>query len=243
MSTILALSPKIEHELTNISNYSGLIKDLHLDEFPAACLHGAIIYDKDGKVEKSTTLDPKFVLGVTDLMKKHNKTTMLYVADWVAMASLEQGGKTDWEAVSRGFDPMVKDERDTEFLNKVLAGEEKIGKIFLPMDEELVPGQLISIRDFDSLLILLILDFLLLLRAEFPNTPFKTTRALPYIIEIVAETVDKSAALAFFCDKYNVKPENVMTFGDGENDVGMLTASGFGVSMGNAMDAPRLAAE
>ena len=68
---------------------------------------------------------------------------MLYVADWVAMASLEQGGKTDWEAVSRGFDPMVKDERDTEFLSKVLAGEEKIGKIFLPMDEELVPGQLI----------------------------------------------------------------------------------------------------
>ena len=95
----------------------------------------------------------------------------------------------------------------------------------------------------DSLLISLNPDFLLLLRAEFPNTPFKTTRALPYIIEIVAEEVDKSAALAFFCDKYNVKPENVMTFGDGENDVGMLTASGFGVSMGNAMDAPRLAAE
>jgi hypothetical protein len=33
------------------------------------------------------------------------------------------------------------------------------------------------------------------------------------------------------------------TQGDGENDVGMLTAAGFGVSMGNAMDAPRLAAE
>lgn len=98
-------------------------------------------------------------------------------------------------------------------------------QIFLPMDEELVP------------------QFLDLLRTEFPNTPFKTTRALPYIIEIVAENVDKSGALAYFCDKYNVKAENVMTFGDGENDVGMLTAAGFGVSMGNAMDAPRKAAE
>jgi hydroxymethylpyrimidine pyrophosphatase-like HAD family hydrolase len=112
------------------------------------------------------------------------------------------------------------------------------------MDEEVVP------------------EFLDLLRSEFPNTPFKTTRALPYIIEIgtsfstsnpepaanisrftVAENVDKSGALAYFCDKYNVKPENVMTFGDGENDVGMLTAAGFGVSMGNAMDAPRAAAD
>lgn len=119
---------------------SGLIEDLHLDAFPSACLHGAIIYDKDGKIVQSTHLDPKFVLGVTELMKKHNKTTMLYVADWVAMATLEEGGKTDWEAVSRGFDPMVKDERTTDFLAKVLKGEEKIGKIFLPMDEEVVPG-------------------------------------------------------------------------------------------------------
>lgn len=50
-------------------------------------------------------------------------------------------------------------------------------------------------------------------------------------------------ALAYFCDKYNVKPENVLSFGDGENDVEMLKASGYGVSMGNAMDAPRIAAE
>jgi hypothetical protein len=115
------------------------------------------------------------------------------------------------------------------------------------MDEELVP------------------EFLDLLHATFPTTPFKTTRALPYIIEIVAEGVDKSVALSYFCGKFGVKAENVMTFvsrrrrlltplrgaadegcreqGDGENDVGMLTAAGFGVSMGNAMDAPRIAAE
>lgn len=62
------------------------------------------------------------------------------------------------------------------------------------MDEEVVP------------------EFLELLRSTFPDTPFKTTRALPYIIEIVAETVDKSQALAYFCNKFNIKPENVMTF-------------------------------
>ncbi len=204
---------------------SGLISDCDLGVFPAGCLHGAIIYDNKGNVEKYTAIEPSFVQRVTELMKKHNKTTMLYVADWVAMASLEQGGKTDWEAVSRGFDPCVQDEREGDFLQRVLDGTEKIGKIFLPMDEEVVP------------------EFLDLLRKEFPNDKFKTTRALPYIIEIVNEEVDKSAAMAYFCNKFDVKPENVMTFGDGENDVGMLTACGFGVSMGNAMDAPRNAAD
>lgn len=181
------------------------------------------------------------MLGVTELMKRHNKTTMLYVADWVGMASLEQGGR-DWHAVSKGFDPCVKDVRDSNFLQQVLDGEEKIAKIFLPMDEEFVPF------------------FLDLLRSEFPNTPFKTTRALPYIIEIgwffqnfssrsddfdpymnisVAETVDKSGALAYFCEKYNISPSNVITFGDGENDVGMFRASGYSVSMANAMPLPK----
>lgn len=92
------------------------------------------------------------------------------------------------------------------------------------MDEEVVP------------------EFLDLLRTTFPNTPFKTTRALPYIIEIVAEGVDKSVALSYFCGKFGIKPENVITFGDGENDVGMFNASGYSVHMGNAMQAPRDAA-
>ncbi|KAM0755648.1 HAD-like protein [Meredithblackwellia eburnea MCA 4105] len=202
-----------------------LIDDLDISKFPAGCLHGAILYDPQGNVEQHRSLEPTFVRGVTDLMKKHNKTTMLYVADWVAMASLEQGGKTDWEAVSRGFDPCVRDARETDFLDKVASGEEKIGKIFLPMDEEDVP------------------TFLDLLKTSFPDTPFKTTRALPYIIEIVADGVDKSGALEYFCSKFDIKPENVLTFGDGENDVGMFKAAGYAVSMGNAMEAPRKAAD
>lgn len=106
-----------------------MIKELGISEFPTACLHGAIIYDKDGNIEQHSPLDPTFVLGVTELMKKHNKTTMLYVAEWVAMASLEQGGTTDWEAVSRGFDPSIRDSRDGAFLELVKAGKEQIGKV------------------------------------------------------------------------------------------------------------------
>ncbi len=34
----------------------------------------------------------------------------------------------------------------------------------------------------------------------------------------------------------NIKPENVITFGDGENDIGMLEVAGAGVAMENASE-------
>ncbi|GAA5857546.1 hypothetical protein JCM8547_009332 [Rhodosporidiobolus lusitaniae] len=202
-----------------------LVTQLNIEEFPAACMHGAIIYDKDRNIEQSTSLDPHFVRDVSRLMRDHNKSTFLYVEDWNAMVTKEENGTKDWEQVARGFDPEVRDERKSDFMQRVLKKKEVISKIFLPMDEEVVP------------------EYIQLLEKKFANVPFKITRALPYIIEIVAEGVDKSAALAFFCAKYDIKPENVLTFGDGENDCGMFAASGHSVSMGNAMPKPKQVAK
>ncbi|GAA5987998.1 hypothetical protein JCM5350_007856 [Sporobolomyces pararoseus] len=202
-----------------------LVQQLNIEEFPAACLHGAIIYDKDRNIEQAMALEPHFVRDVSRLMRKHNKSTFLYVADSVAMVTKEENGSQDWEQVTRGFDPCVTDERESDFMQKVLKGQAKIGKMFLPMDENVVP------------------EYIELIEKSFPGVAFKITRALPYIIEIVAEGVDKSAALAFFCAKFNIKPQNVITFGDGENDCGMFEASGYSVHMANAMAKPRATAK
>ncbi|CEQ40372.1 SPOSA6832_01956, partial [Sporobolomyces salmonicolor] len=109
-----------------------LVQQLGVEEWPAACMHGAIIYDKDRNVEQSMSLDPHFVRDVSRLMRQHNKSTFLYVADSVAMVSKEEGGSKDWEQVTRGFDPVVNDERDTDFMKRVLKGKEKIGKVNVP---------------------------------------------------------------------------------------------------------------
>ena len=45
---------------------------------------------------------------------------------------------------------------------------------------------------------------------------------------------DKSQTLMVLADIYNVKPENVMAFGDSFNDMYMLAWAGTGVAMGNA---------
>lgn len=232
-----------------ISSCRPLIAELGIEDMPTGCMHGAVIYNNKQEIEQQMYLDPHFVRDVSRLMRKHNKSTFLYVEEWNAMVTKEENGTKDWEQVARGFDPAVRDERETDFMQRVLKGKERINKvrslfcvcvthlnvprdadvdsllpqlqIFLPMDEEVVP------------------QFLDLLDKEFPNVPFKTTRALPYIIEIVAEGVDKSAALAYFCAKYNVKAQNVITFGDGENDVGMFEAAGYSVAMANGMQKPK----
>ena len=45
---------------------------------------------------------------------------------------------------------------------------------------------------------------------------------------------DKSQTLMVLANIYNVKPENVMAFGDSFNDMYMLAWAGTGVAMGNA---------
>ncbi|EOR01113.1 hypothetical protein E3P92_03588 [Wallemia ichthyophaga] len=203
------------------------INDMRIEcdllDMPVGACHGAIIYNPDGTVQSQQKINKNTVLSVVDMMMKHNKTCMLYEHDKVHCVSLEERPDKDFFEISKGFDPSISDKRGTDFLEKVDKEEVVICKIFCPMEETVI-------EDFMTLL---------LHEPRFPRDSFKLTRALPYIIELCPPGVDKAVALAHFCKVYGIAPENTITFGDGENDVGMFKASGFSCSMGNAMKAPR----
>ena len=59
-------------------------------------------------------------------------------------------------------------------------------------------------------------------------------RSFPNYLEVVAAGVSKARALEKVCDLINVSLDNVVAFGDGENDLPMLQVAGFSVAMGNA---------
>lgn len=59
-------------------------------------------------------------------------------------------------------------------------------------------------------------------------------RSRPVLIEILPKGVDKAFGLGRLCEYLNVKPEEVMTLGDEENDLAMISFAGKGVAMGNA---------
>lgn len=64
----------------------------------------------------------------------------------------------------------------------------------------------------------------------------KTLISGDHIIEIVRDDVNKGVALKYLAEQYGIKREEIIAFGDSENDIDMLTFAGTGVAMGNAFE-------
>jgi Cof subfamily protein (haloacid dehalogenase superfamily) len=56
----------------------------------------------------------------------------------------------------------------------------------------------------------------------------------PYFLEIMNQGINKRAALSFLLNHLNIEPKQLMSFGDGLNDLPMLEYSGVSIAMGNA---------
>jgi len=57
------------------------------------------------------------------------------------------------------------------------------------------------------------------------------TTSLPYMLEIGNPEVTKGSGLSFVTERLGVALDRVVAFGDGENDVELLEAAGFGVAV------------
>lgn len=58
----------------------------------------------------------------------------------------------------------------------------------------------------------------------------------PTFLEIMNPNVSKGNGVRFLLEKYGLSPDEVMAFGDAENDLEMLSAVKYGVAMENAND-------
>lgn len=65
----------------------------------------------------------------------------------------------------------------------------------------------------------------------------------PLGIDIVPKGGGKQAGIQAYMEANGLKPENIMAFGDGENDIEMLKFAGIGVAMGNASDSVKAIAD
>jgi hypothetical protein len=69
------------------------------------------------------------------------------------------------------------------------------------------------------------------------------TRSQAEYIEFTDVSVSKSGALAWLCERLGVRREQVVTLGDGMNDVDMLAWAGLGVAVAEAAEPVRAAAD
>lgn len=70
------------------------------------------------------------------------------------------------------------------------------------------------------------------LREAFPHGA-SFLKSKPYFLEIAPEGVDKGKSLLRLAEHLGLSRDEVMAFGDGQNDVAMIVAAGTGVSMAN----------
>ena len=69
------------------------------------------------------------------------------------------------------------------------------------------------------------------------------TSAYPYNLEVNVPEATKGIGLLKLAELLGLQREQVIAFGDGENDISMLQYAGIGVAMGNATPACKAAAD
>ncbi len=77
------------------------------------------------------------------------------------------------------------------------------------------------------------------LKDNFTPEEFTMTQALPFCIELISSTGSKGTALTRVMEVMGIEKNQVLVFGDGENDVSMFGVSGYAVAMRNAMDSAK----
>lgn len=63
------------------------------------------------------------------------------------------------------------------------------------------------------------------------------------VLEFTTKDCDKSKGIAYMCEKWGISLDDIVCFGDGANDVGMLTQAGLGIAMGNGNEKAKQAAD
>ncbi len=68
------------------------------------------------------------------------------------------------------------------------------------------------------------------------NEELSFVQSTPFFLEATVKGINKASSLEAICELKNIKPEEVIAFGDEQNDIKMLQFAGLGVAMGNASE-------
>lgn len=79
--------------------------------------------------------------------------------------------------------------------------------------------------------------------AAFLPESLTVVRTAAFYLEVIPKVINKGQGIQDICRTLDILPEEVISFGDAENDIPMLRAAGMGVAMGNARDAVKEAAD
>ena len=185
---------------------------LRNEEQCTICFYGSMIVENTiGKVLYSKSLEAYEVKEIIELGKRLDVPMMLYAKEMNFVEEIPEIVAKNKN--SRGINFYIGDFNKTDF------GEEE--------------NQIYRIAFIDKP------ERILDIRNKMPKEFFEKyeiTSSVPEYIEFVKKGIKKSEAIKFIMEKYNIKQDEVIAIGDGENDIEMIKFAGLGIAMENAKD-------
>ncbi|WNC14979.1 HAD family hydrolase [Brevibacillus brevis] len=200
-----------------------------IDSFPFdgyVCSNGATIYEADGSMVRRTTLPKEMVSGAIHALRQEAIYYELHDTAsnrWMVKEDRERlealvEEDTSVEGISMrrfAFYKLARVVPLAELLEGVESGETEVVKLFIWHNN---PQRLDWVRE----------------QLEPWSHCSSITTSGQHNVEIIPHGVSKWEGLLYFCHKWGISSEQVMAFGDAENDREALTEAGYSVAMENA---------
>ena len=79
--------------------------------------------------------------------------------------------------------------------------------------------------------------------ASFLPDDFTVVQTAAFYLEVIPRVINKGQGILDICRTLNIHAEDIIAFGDAQNDIPMLCTAGTGVAMGNATEETKAAAD
>nr|WP_233186282.1 Cof-type HAD-IIB family hydrolase [Thermotoga sp. KOL6] len=184
--------------------------------FPTIAYNGAMIYIPEEGIVLNKKIPPEIAREIVEYIRSLNVHWQAYIDDvlYSEKDNEEIKGYAKHSSVDYRVEPKLSD-----LVSKV--GTTKL----LLIDS---PERLDGLKE--------------ILSKRFEGS-VKVFKSFPTYLEIVPKDVDKGKALNFLREKMGWQKEEIVVFGDNENDLFMFEEAGLKVAMGNAIDKVKEAAD
>lgn len=183
--------------------------------------NGASSLDKEGNVIASDTMDYDRWSSVYNILEENNIVAEVYIEGKTYLKSLQ------------------KENYKSEYLNTKLLEELKAVINYCDDITEELKGK--SVEKITSIYVPE--DKYTYVQKKIEQMGMAVTSSIPHNMEINKMGVNKGTGLNQLCDTLGISADEVMTFGDGNNDVEMLLWAGNSYAMENAVDEAKNAAK
>lgn len=185
--------------------------------------NGALVLDvKRGEPLVKFPMDPAQCVEIIRVLRRHGLFYELYVDGSNYVQADEVEGARDFSLSDAFYEMFVRNMTTVPDMEAFAAGAlpEKFDVFYVPAHQRAE-----------------------ILRELNATGPMAVTGALQTNLEMTAQGVNKGRALAALAEKLGLGPQQVMAFGDADNDLEMLEWAGWSFAMGNGTDQAKAAAK